>query len=592
MNLELYSIFEQLPPIKKHQCRWLVNRLQEQNVNRISKLSTANPKDIPGYRALNKDEISEDYFCLESEHGLQMVLDIISEKVRLFYDETTDKGNISSSTDSILIYLPESFPGEESSAVLFSSDQQKEVESELPVLGETISQHQRIAEFLEYAIPKTDYFTYGKLQPGENPTQVMQMVLVVACVLETSKLLNVPIIKHQGNYYIYTGKHYERIHEPVLKAFLSKSALEMGVNKFIAQYFQFIENLTKQFDSKSYFPPPSRNLGETLINLDNGTIVITSSGVRLESHTAQRAMFYRLSYSFDPSASFHNWQTFLDEVLPDRTMQMVLAEFIASCFISNQTLKLEKALILFGGGANGKSVVHQVLCEVLGRENVSNYSIKALCDEKGYHRSELTGMLLNWASEIAATLSNSAMFKALSSGEPVEARRPYGNAFILYDIPKLAFNTNVLPKDAEMTSGFFRRFIIIPFDHTVPVEKRNPRLAQEIIETELAGVFNWVLEGLQRLLQQRGFTHSAGIDQMVEKYRKQSDSVALFIEDIGLIVSATDLLPLKDVYDLYKAYCRDNGLVSCSNKVFSDRLRQNGFTITRRNYGRIIFATR
>jgi putative DNA primase/helicase len=303
-------------------------------------------------------------------------------------------------------------------------------------------------------------------------------------------------------------------------------------------------------------------------------------------------MFYKLNYPFDPSASYHKWQAFLDEVLPDRAMQMVLAEFIASCFISNETLKLEKALILFGAGANGKSVVHQVICELLGRENVSNYSIKALCDDKGYHRSDLTGKLINWAPEIGAAIHDTAMFKALSSGEPVEARRPYGNPFILYDIPKLAFNTNVLPKDAEMTSGFFRRFIIIPFDHTVPVEKRNPRLAQEIIESELAGVFNWVLEGLQRLLEQRGFTHSVAIDEMVEKYRKQSDSVALFVEDIGLTVSATDLLPLKDLYDLYRTYCKENGLVSCSNRVFSDRLRQNGFTIVRRNYGRLVYANR
>jgi hypothetical protein len=84
------------------------------------------------------------------------------------------------------------------------------------------------------------------------------------------------------------------------------------------------------------------------------------------------------------------------------------------------------------------------------------------------------------------------------------------------------------------------------------------------------------------------------IDQkiMVEKYRKQSDSVALFVEDIGLTVSATDLLPLKDLYDLYRTYCKENGLVSCSNRVFSDRLRQNGFTIVRRNYGRLVHANR
>ncbi|MFN5422517.1 MAG: phage/plasmid primase, P4 family [bacterium] len=590
MEFDLLGQFQTLPPLKQHQCRWLAKTLEEYNVSRISTLVSQSGNDIPIYNVQGDSLQTEEFFPLNSEKGFQMILEIIEEKCRLFFPLPTKNGSEITSTDKLLIYMPSSLPEKEKEG----NEQPQLGESNIPMhvpIAEKIESN-RIKECLDLALPKMDYWTYGQIHPGENVNQVRQMVLVVQCVLEAAKLVNVPIIYHHGNYYVYTGKYYERIPEPVLKTFLSESAIAMGVASYMARYYQFKDNLTKQFESQAYFPLPPRIPGETLINLDNGVIVINSSGVRLDAHNPEQALFYILKYSYDPDAKCPKWQEFLDEVLPDKSMQMVLAEFVASVFISNHELKLEKALILYGGGANGKSVVHQVLCEVLGQENVSNYSLRALVDEKGYYRSEIAGKLLNWASEISATLSNTAMFKALASGEPVEARRPYGNAFILTDIPKLAFNTNVLPKDAEMTSGFFRRFIIIPFEKTIPVEKRNPKLAQEIIQTELPGIFNWVLEGLHRLIAQKGFTHSAGIDQMVDKYRKQSDSVALFIEDIGLMVSTSDILPLKEIYDLYRDYCKDNGLVSCSNRVFSERLGQHGFTVIRRNYGRIVYATR
>lgn len=59
---------------------------------------------------------------------------------------------------------------------------------------------------------------------------------------------------------------------------------------------------------------------------------------------------------------------------------------------------------------------------------------------------------------------------------------------------------NVLPADVENNSGFFRRFIIIEFDQIISDEEKNPMLANEIIQNELPGVFNWILDGLNRLL--------------------------------------------------------------------------------------------
>ena len=93
--------------------------------------------------------------------------------------------------------------------------------------------------------------------------------------------------------------------------------------------------------------------------------------------------------------------------------------------------------------------------------------MQSLTNENGYFRAKLANKLVNYASEINGKLE-SAIFKQLVSGEPVEARLPYGEPFTLKQYAKLIFNCNELPKDVEHTNAYFRRFLIIPFDVTIP----------------------------------------------------------------------------------------------------------------------------
>ena len=130
----------------------------------------------------------------------------------------------------------------------------------------------------------------------------------------------------------------------------------------------------------------------------------------------------------------------------------------------------------------------------------------------------------------------------------------------LKDYARLAFNSNDLPRDVEHTEAFFRRFLIIPFDETIPEERRNPNLAKEIIASELSGVFNWILEGLVRLLTQNGFSRCDAAKDMVENFRRESDSVAMFIEEEEYGNSTEGTVRLQDLYRSYKTYCQDNGI--------------------------------
>ena len=224
---------------------------------------------------------------------------------------------------------------------------------------------------------------------------------------------------------------------------------------------------------------------------------------------------------------------------------------------------------------------------LLGSENVSNFSLYSLTNENGYYRAKIVDKLLNYASEISPKM-DSTFFKQLVSGEPVEARLPRKDPITIYDYAKFIFNTNILPKDIENNEAFFRRFVLIPFNVTIPEEERDPELAQKIISMELAGVFNWVLEGLKRLLKNKRLSPSDVLDRTLQEYRQQSDTVYLFLDEENYEKDSIKEKSLTDLFNQYNEYCKNCNYKACSRKTFSDRIRSLGYSVIRRTHGNMV----
>jgi putative DNA primase/helicase len=178
---------------------------------------------------------------------------------------------------------------------------------------------------------------------------------------------------------------------------------------------------------------------------------------------------------------------------------------------------------------------------------------------------------------------NPDLFKKLISNEPIDARSPYGHPFILRNYGKFMFNTNKYPINLEYTHAYFRRFIILDFEVIIPDEKQDKNLAKRIISKELSGIFNWVLEGLDRLLKQQQFTESPKAKSLLEEMRLESDSVAQFMAARQYIpsVSEEDKILLKDFRDDYKMYCIEQQILSVSQKEFSSRIKSLKFNIVK-----------
>ncbi len=430
----------------------------------------------------------------------------------------------------------------------------------------------------------------GLTDPRDKLKIVHYLVISIEEIEAKAKTLGTPIAVIKGLFFIYDKSYWREVAGADFKQFLGECAERLGLDEFAARYHDIREQLLKQALSALHIPEKSKKAEGTKLNLSNGTLVVSKDGVELLAHNPEDLFTYKLKFGYSPNSSCPKFENFLNEVLPDRSLQNILAEFIGYVFVPNSVLKLEKVLILYGSGANGKSVFQEITRALLGSENISEHTLEQLTEPNGYCRADLFGKLLNYSPEISGKIGSSGIFKSLVSGEAITVRRIYKDPFLIDEYARLAFNANELPRDVEQTNAFFRRFIIIPFEQNISPEKQDKRLVHKIVENELPGILNWVLAGLERLLKQEGFTDSSIVKSQIDEYRMDSDSVLSFLNEYNYAKSTDNKTQLKNIYQEYTEFSIGTGSHPCKLPTFSRRLKAAGFVMERASVGMIVYA--
>lgn len=416
---------------------------------------------------------------------------------------------------------------------------------------------------------------------GYMPSDEVKYIILMEEMLRVADGLHWGIgVDEESSFpYFYNGCYWEMISKSIAKEFIAEVAMKSGFNYYDVRISKVIEALYKQFVLVEPLSMPETKKNVVKINLKNGTFVIKGDSRELVDFDKNDFFKYQLPFDFNPEAQMPLFQKFLDEVLLEKESQMVLQEYLG--YIFARDLKLEKCLILIGSGSNGKSVIFDVVTALLGEKNVCSYTLSNLCNDSGYFRAELTNYLLNYSSELGGRGCNPDIVKKLISNEPIDARSPYGNPFVLKNYGRFIFNTNLIPKDIEQTEAYFRRILPIAFNVTIPEERRDVNLARKIIDNELSGIFNWVLEGLDRLLKQKKFTESKAVQETLKMIKKETNTVVQFLEEVGYVKSDKHVIST-DLYKEYNEFCKKNGHYSVSNTEFLKRLEASGIEVKRK----------
>lgn len=245
---------------------------------------------------------------------------------------------------------------------------------------------------------------------------------------------------------------------------------------------------------------------------------------------------YALPYEWRADATCPKWEAFLAEVLPDASERACLQEFFGMCYIDRERFSIEKMALLIGEGSNGKSVIFEVMKNVIGKPWVSFLSPDQLIDPKQLVSVE--GKKLNFAPDIKKSAAFDSGLKALSSSQDVQGWKLYaGN--VIVKCPPLVFAFNERPRFRDDTDAFFRRLMPFQFDVIIPPERQNKKLAAELCDAELPGIFRWVMDGRRRLLNHKGcFTRCIKMEKAVSAMmrdvrRGKASPLVAFLEGIG-----------------------------------------------------------
>ena len=327
-----------------------------------------------------------------------------------------------------------------------------------------------------------------------------------------------------------------------------------------------LRNVLVALKTETFIKPDIIN-GVSFLNAKNGLYDIDN--MRLIPHSADVYSINQLNVTYRDDADCPVWKKSLEQIFEnDEERIELLQEFFGYCLTRENDY--EKALFLFGEGANGKSVVLYVLEELIGKENCSSIALEKFNDS--HYIARLRDKLVNISLETnAKTNVYDNMFKAIVTGDTISADEKYGQPFQFKPYCKLLFSTNNMPRVGDKTEGYYRRLLILPFNRQFNKEERDPKLKYKIASSELDGIFLWALNGLKRLRDRGYFEESASMINVKDEYRKENNNVIIFVEEICVLDSRDDISK-DDLYQAYNNWCIDSGYRPLSKITFGREL--------------------
>ncbi len=264
-------------------------------------------------------------------------------------------------------------------------------------------------------------------------------------------------------------------------------------------------------------------------------------------------------------------KTFNKLAVNDKKIRAILEEILG--YILFRRNEFAATFILTGDGSNGKSSYLKIIRKFVGRDNTASLDLKEL--DQRFKTAELFGKLVNIGDDISkGYIKESSVFKKLSTGETLNVERKGKDPFDFANYAKLIFSANEMPRINDYSDGLGRRLQIVPFKAKFSASDADydPFITDKLLSDEsMQYLLNVALQALHRLLSNKKFTKSKAVENEMEKYQEENNPIISFINNEDLEIERQ---VVKDVYDMYRLYCSDNGYQSVSNISFSKQIKQ------------------
>ena len=330
-------------------------------------------------------------------------------------------------------------------------------------------------------------------------------------------------------------------------------------------------------------PPPDR------LNVLNGILNIESG--ELEPHSPDFLSPVQINAAWDPEAECPAIDRFVQRVFPYDAHDVFYQ--LAGLFLTPNS-RCQKAVLFLGSGArgSGKSVAITLLRTFLGPWNVSNVPLHDLT-EGSFSLAELRGKLLNISADVPERdFDDTTVFKQIVDGQLAVLRVPrkYRDPIEFQPFARLLASAARVPRSADNSLGYLRRWLAVPFDTTLDETNLDPALLEKLTTPdELSGLLNRAVSEHRRLLASGRLTESEKMVRAKHEFDQASDSTRLFLDECVEESSPYDEIDRTELYAAYKDWCVFNRFSPESARRFYGSIWDIFRIKTDRSHGRRLF---
>ena len=315
-----------------------------------------------------------------------------------------------------------------------------------------------------------------------------------------------------------------------------------------------------------------------LINVPNG-MVQWETGALLP-HDPAYLSTVQLPVEYAPTATCPQFDKYLAEVLPPDLLVPTsdgglgfVWELIGYTILSGNPI--QKAILLWGKGRNGKGTLIRVIQSLIGENNYTSVTLYELIEDK-FARAQLYGKLANLAGDLDSKwLENTATFKKITGHDSLQGEYKYGAKFNFTPWALPFYSANKPFGSADSSEGWVGRWIVVPFPNSF-LGREDLLLEDRLTsESELRGILAKAVAALPALMRRGNFAELPSLTATRTAFVLASDAVRAWLDEC-CVIDPAEWTPRTDLYRSYHMHSARDGGATLGAREFYNRVEQVG----------------
>lgn len=324
-----------------------------------------------------------------------------------------------------------------------------------------------------------------------------------------------------------------------------------------------------------------------VINTASGAMVFTvdpggegcsrTARVELVPHERGQLLTKIIEHPYDARAQAPLFDAFLRRIMPEERMRKFLQRWFGLCMTA--LVGEQKLCFFYGTGANGKSVLVDVIASILG-DYAAVAKIESLTGSNRRGGGDATPDLVpligarfvRAAEPDEGVRWQEGLIKDLTGGEAILVRALHSDFVEVRPCFKLTISGNHKPDIRGTDEGIWRRMLLVPFDQHIPKGERDPMLAKKLLN-EAPGILRWMVEGLLDYLEQ-GLDEPEEVLAATADFRAESDPIGQYLTDCCVVTGdSRDRMPSRTLIDGFNFWRARDGLGEWQTTTVAKRIK-------------------